>query len=375
MINPNRNKTNLLGLSRPQMEVFFTERGEKAFRATQIMKWIHHRGVANIRAMTNLSQALRSRLLVEAEIAAPQLMAEHQSRDGTRKWALMLDDGNIIETVFIPDAGRGTLCVSSQAGCALNCSFCATARQGFNRNLTSAEIVAQLWFADHLLRSEDGGDTRVSNVVLMGMGEPLLNFEHVTEAMRVMVDDNGYGLSKRKVTLSTAGLVPAIDRLRETVDVSLAVSLHAPDDRLRDQLVPLNRKYPIQDLLAACRRYVAGKERKLSVTFEYVLIKGVNDTREQAQSLVRLLRGMACKVNIIPFNPFPGTQFQRPDSAVTHEFSEIVQRGGIFTMIRKTRGEDIDAACGQLVGQVKDRRHQRLQTVRVEDHSQSEQRH
>lgn len=375
MINPNRNKTNLLGLSRPQMEVFFTERGEKAFRATQIMKWIHHRGVANIRAMTNLSQALRSRLLVEAEIAAPQLMAEHQSRDGTRKWALRLDDGNIIETVFIPDAGRGTLCVSSQAGCALNCSFCATARQGFNRNLTSAEIVAQLWFADHLLRSEDGGDTRVSNVVLMGMGEPLLNFEHVTEAMRVMVDDNGYGLSKRKVTLSTAGLVPAIDRLRETVDVSLAVSLHAPDDRLRDQLVPLNRKYPIQDLLAACRRYVAGKERKLSVTFEYVLIKGVNDTREQAQSLVRLLRGMACKVNIIPFNPFPGTQFQRPDSAVTHEFSEIVQRGGIFTMIRKTRGEDIDAACGQLVGQVKDRRHQRLQTVRVEDHSQSEQRH
>ena len=375
MIDSSRNKTNLLGLSRPQMEMFFTKRGEKAYRATQIMKWIHHRGVADIHAMTNLSRALRLRLVGEAEITAPQLMAEHQSRDGTRKWALRLDDGNIIETVFIPDAGRGTLCVSSQAGCALNCSFCATARQGFNRNLTSAEIVAQLWFADHLLRSEGGGDTKISNVVLMGMGEPLLNFEPVTEALRVMVDDIGYGLSKRKVTLSTAGLVPAIDRLRETIDVSLAVSLHAPDDRLRNQLVPLNRKYPIHDLLAACRRYVAGKERKLSVTFEYVLLKGVNDTLEQAFELVALLRGMACKVNLIPFNPFPGAQFERPDSTVIQDFSETVQRGGIFTMIRKTRGDDIDAACGQLIGHVKERSRRRLPSVRIENHSPSEHRH
>lgn len=369
MINTSRNKTNLLGLSRPKMETFFTERGEKAFRASQMMKWIHHRGVANFQAMTDLSKALRLRLMQEAEIAVPQPVADHQSRDGTRKWALRLNDGNVIETVYIPDAGRGTLCVSSQAGCALNCTFCATARQGLNRNLTTAEIVAQLWFADHLLRSEDDGDTKISNVVLMGMGEPLLNFDNVVEAMRVMIDDNGYGLSKRKVTLSTAGLVPAIDRLREAVDVSLAVSLHAPDDQLRDQLVPLNRKYPIKDLLAACRRYVAGKERKLSVTFEYVIIKGVNDTAEHARKLVNLLRDMACKVNLIPFNPFPGTQLQRPDPAVIDCFSEVVQQGGIFTMIRKTRGEDIDAACGQLVGHVKDRSRRKIQSVRIENRS------
>ncbi len=371
MIKTGCTKTNLLGLSRSGMEAFFTERGEKPFRATQIMKWIHHRGVSDIRAMTDLSRALRVRLLEEAEIVAPQSLAEHRSRDGTRKWALQLHDGNIIETVFIPDAGRGTLCVSSQVGCALNCSFCATAQEGFNRNLSAAEIVAQLWFANHRLRSEDGSDTRVSNVVLMGMGEPLLNFEHVTEAMRVMIDDNGYGLSKRKVTLSTSGLVPAIDRLRETIDVSLAVSLHAPDDQLRNQLVPLNRKYPIQDLLAACRRYVAGKERKLSVTIEYALLKGINDTREQALKLVELLRGMACKVNLIPFNPFPGTQFERPDAATINAFSEIVQRGGIFTMIRKTRGEDIDAACGQLVGRVKDRTRRSVRFPRVANHWQS----
>ncbi len=371
MIKTGCTKTNLLGLSRSGMEAFFTERGEKPFRATQIMKWIHHRGVSDIRAMTDLSRALRVRLLEEAEIVAPQSLAEYRSRDGTRKWALQLHDGNIIETVFIPDAGRGTLCVSSQAGCALNCSFCATAQEGFNRNLSAAEIVAQLWFANHRLRSEDGSDTRVSNVVLMGMGEPLLNFEHVTEAMRVMIDDNGYGLSKRKVTLSTSGLVPAIDRLRETIDVSLAVSLHAPDDQLRTQLVPLNRKYPIQDLLAACRRYVAGKERKLSVTIEYALLKGINDTREQALKLVELLRGMACKVNLIPFNPFPGTQFERPDTATINAFSEIVQRGGIFTMIRKTRGEDIDAACGQLVGRVKDRTRRSVRFPRVANHWQS----
>ena len=371
MIKTGCTKTNLLGLSRSGMEAFFTERGEKPFRATQIMKWIHHRGVSDIRAMTDLSRALRVRLLEEAEIVAPQSLAEYRSHDGTRKWALQLHDGNVIETVFIPDAGRGTLCVSSQAGCALNCSFCATAQEGFNRNLSAAEIVAQLWFANHRLRSEDGSDTRVSNVVLMGMGEPLLNFEHVTEAMRVMIDDNGYGLSKRKVTLSTSGLVPAIDRLRETIDVSLAVSLHAPDDQLRTQLVPLNRKYPIQDLLAACRRYVAGKERKLSVTVEYALLKGINDTREQALKLVELLRGMACKVNLIPFNPFPGTQFERPDTATINAFCEIVQRGGIFTMIRKTRGEDIDAACGQLVGRVKDRTRRSVRFPRVANHWQS----
>lgn len=352
-----RNKTNLLDLDRRSLEAFFAAMGEKAFRATQILKWIHQQGVTDFCAMTNLSKVLRQRLAEQAEIRLPEVVHCQVARDGTRKWLLRLADGNAVETVFIPESDRGTLCVSSQVGCALNCTFCATARQGYNRNLTAGEIIVQLWIASRALAADAvtcGGTRAITNVVLMGMGEPLLNFAAVVTAMRLMLEDHAYGLSRRRVTLSTAGLVPGIDRLRETCDVSLAVSLHAPDDALRDRLVPLNRKYPIAELMAACRRYTAAAPRR-RITFEYVMLAGVNDSPAHARRLLALMRQVPSKVNLIPFNAFPGAPYRCSPPAVIDAFREILVAGGITTVTRKTRGEDIDAACGQLVGRVQDR--------------------
>ena len=344
--------TNLLDLDRKGMEEEFTRMGEKPFRATQLLKWIHQHGVTDFDAMTNLSKTLRHRLNESTEIRPPEVVLERKSNDGTRKWLLRLTCGNQVETVFIPESGRGTLCVSSQVGCALDCSFCSTAQQGFNRNLAVSEIIGQVWLAQQML---DEGE-KMTNIVMMGMGEPLLNFNNVVAAMDLMMDDFGYGLSKRRVTLSTAGVVPALDRLGSVSDVGLAISLHASDDGLRDQLVPLNRKYPIRELLDACKRYISGIPRG-KVTFEYVMLDGVNDSPAQARSLCKLLKNIPSKVNLIPFNPFPGTPYRCSPSAVIRRFSQIVQDAGFVTTTRKTRGKDIDAACGQLVGRVTDRTH------------------
>ncbi|MEJ2344282.1 MAG: 23S rRNA (adenine(2503)-C(2))-methyltransferase RlmN [Gammaproteobacteria bacterium] len=348
-------KINLLGLTRTQMERFFVERGEKPFRATQVMRWIYREGVTGFDAMTNLSKVLRARMVQDAEIRLPELVLEQPSSDGTRKWVLRMACGNSIETVFIPDGQRGTLCVSSQVGCTLNCTFCSTATQGFNRNLTTAEIVGQVLFAAKALGiPANRGDRVITNVVLMGMGEPLMNFDNVVPAMDLMMDDLGFGISKRRVTLSTAGVVPLIDRLREVSDVSLAVSLHAPNDELRNELVPLNRKYPIEPLLQACKRYVQGVPHR-RITFEYVMIDGVNDSLQQARELVRALRGVPSKVNLIPFNPFPGSPWRRSDDKAIDRFRDVLVSAGLTTITRKTRGDDIAAACGQLVGEVNDR--------------------
>jgi len=337
-------------MSRAQLREFFAGLGERPWRADQVMRWMHHLGASDFAGMTDLSKPLRERLPEVAAVGAPVVVSDQRAADGTRKWMLRLADGNGVEMVFIPEPDRGTLCVSSQAGCSLNCTFCATARQGYNRNLTTAEIVAQVWLARRLL----AGEAAVTNVVLMGMGEPLLNFEAVVGAVQIMLDDFGYGLSRRRVTLSTAGVVPAIDRLREACPVSLAVSLHAPDDALRDQLVPLNKKYPIQSLLAACRRYVAGESRR-RVTFEYVMLDGVNDQPAQARALAALLRDVPAKVNLIPFNPFPGAPFRRSPQAAIEAFRDVLFGAGIMTITRRPRGEDIAAACGQLAGEVQDR--------------------
>lgn len=328
------------------------------------MKWIHQYGEAEFERMTNLSKNLRQQLADTAEVGFPEIITEQASRDGTRKWLLRLADGNAIETVFIPEDGRGTLCVSSQVGCSLNCSFCSTARQGYNRNLTTAEIIAQLWLANRELGYQPDGDRIVTNIVMMGMGEPLLNFANVVQALRIMMDDYAYGLSKRRITLSTAGVVPALHALRETCDVSLAISLHATRDELRNELVPLNRKYPIAELLDACRAYVATALRR-RVTFEYVMLAGINDSEADARRLVALLDGIPAKVNLIPFNPFPGTSYRTSAQAVIDRFRDIIVAGGIVTVTRKTRGEDIDAACGQLAGKIQDRtrRSQRLALV------------
>jgi len=341
---------NILGTGRSELREFLGALGERPYRADQLMRWVHHLGQADFAQMTDLSRELRERLPQVAEVAAPRVESEQRGADGTRKWMLRLADGNGVEMVFIPEPDRGTLCVSSQAGCSLNCTFCATARQGFNRNLTSAEIVAQVWLARRLL----AGEATVTNVVLMGMGEPLLNFEPVVSAVRIMLDDFGYGLSRRRVTLSTAGVVPAIDRLREACAVSLAVSLHAPDDALRDTLVPINKKYPIAELLSACRRYVAGEARR-RVTFEYVMLDGVNDSLRQARALASLLGDVPAKVNLIPFNPFPGAPFRRSSQAAVDAFRDQLMGAGIMTVTRRPRGDDIAAACGQLAGQVQDR--------------------
>jgi 23S rRNA (adenine2503-C2)-methyltransferase len=351
-VEPSPASINLMDLDRSSMERFFVEIGEKSFRSQQVMKWIYHHGVTDFNAMTNLGKALRQRLAETSVIQPPEVVTEQTATDGTRKWLMSLGGRNAVETVYIPEPNRGTLCVSSQVGCALNCSFCSTATQGFSRNLEAAEIIGQVWTAAQQL-GHDPGNRRITNVVMMGMGEPLMNFDNVTAAMSLMRDDFGFGLAGKRVTLSTAGLVPQIDRLRETIDVSLAVSLHTPFDELRNQLVPLNKKYPIKELLASCRRYVDG--RKTRVTFEYTLMDGVNDSEEQARALVKLLRTVPSKLNLIPFNPFPGTSYQRSSDAVIERFQRIVLAGGIMTTVRRTRGEDIDAACGQLVGRVMDR--------------------
>jgi 23S rRNA (adenine2503-C2)-methyltransferase len=350
-------KLNLLGLDRKAMEAFCADMGEKPFRASQLLQWIHQRGVDDFALMTNLSMALRTRLSECCEIRAPEVVLAQQSADGTCKWVLQADSRNRIETVFIPEERRGTLCVSSQVGCALECSFCSTARQGFNRNLEVAEIIGQVWVA-----SRELGEGRITNVVLMGMGEPLLNLGNVVPAVNLVLDDFAYGLSKRRVTLSTSGIVPALDRLAQVSDISLAVSLHAPDDELRNELVPINRKYPIRELLEACKRYI-GQDGRRKVTFEYVMLDGVNDTPAHARALARLLSHVPSKVNLIPFNPFPGAAYRCSTPDALRRFSEILQQAGLITTTRKTRGGDIDAACGQLVGRVNDRtrRQARLQ--------------
>ncbi len=349
-----RERVNLLGLNRQEMEAFFLGLGEKTFRASQVLKWIYHFGMTDFAAMTNLSLDLRQRLDEVACIQPPRIVTCQVSTDGTHKWLLRLDSGNCVETVFIPEEDRGTLCVSSQVGCALSCSFCSTARQGFNRNLSVAEITGQVWLARRELAENPRGRRVVTNVVLMGMGEPLLNFDNVVRAMDLMMDDLALGLARRRITLSTAGVVPALDRLRERCPVSLAVSLHAPDDSLRNELVPLNRKYPIDELLDACKRYAAHSP-KSHITFEYVMLSGINDSAGHARALARVLRAVPAKVNLIPFNPFPETRFTRSDQGTVDRFRQVLMEAGLITITRKTRGDDIDAACGQLVGRVADR--------------------
>lgn len=347
-------KVNLLDFDRQGLEAYFTAMGEKAFRASQILKWIYQGGVDTFDEMTNLSKSLREKLTHQAEIRTPEIVTQQLSDDGTIKWLLRVDSGNCIETVFIPEADRGTLCISSQVGCALDCSFCSTAQQGFNRNLSTGEIIGQLWVANKAMQCLPRNERVISNVVLMGMGEPLLNFDNVVRAINLMMDDNAYGLSKRRVTISTSGVIPALQRLKQVSDVSLAVSLHAPTDALRDQLVPLNKKYPIKQLLAACKDYVAGATRR-KVTFEYVMLEGINDSPEQARQLVKVLQGVPAKVNLIPFNPFPGTHYRVSSQARIDRFRDILMQAGLITVTRKTRGDDIDAACGQLAGKVLDR--------------------
>jgi len=364
---------NLLDFDREGLIHYFKDAlGEKPFRATQVMQWVHQQGVLDFHAMTNLSKALRQRLADHASLAMPDITITQQSQDGTRKWLLQLENGNAIEAVFIPEEDRNTLCISSQVGCALDCSFCATAQQGFNRNLTTGEILAQLWIAEHTLRNAgyqmDNQQRVISNIVLMGMGEPLTNFNNVVNAMRVMMDDYSYGLSWRRITLSTAGVVPGILRLREHCPVNLAISLHATHDELRNQLVPINKKYPIARLLEACRTYLGDDHRK-KITFEYIMLHNLNDQPRDAKALVKLLQGMPAKVNLIPFNPFPGSHYQRSTPAAIEQFRDILLRAGIMTVTRRTRGDDIAAACGQLAGQVQDktRRHLRYIPIQQEE--------
>jgi len=359
-------RVNLLGLHRPALETFVTEMGSKPFRARQLMNWIYKRGEGRIEDMTDLAKDFRAQLMQRAEIRVPEIVTEQSSIDGTRKWKLRADSDQAFEMVWIPETDRGTLCISSQVGCVLDCSFCSTAQQGFNRNLTAAEIVGQVWLASRLLsaaveRPSANGerDRIITNVVLMGMGEPLANFRNVIPALKIFMDDFGFDISRRRVTLSTSGLVPQIYKLAEEVNVALAVSLHAPNDDLRNELVPINRKHPIKDLLEACWHYI-DEQNGRSVTFEYVMLDGVNDTPAQARELARLLKGQPAKVNLIPFNPFPGSRYRRSPAPVIQQFrDELIQRGLIAT-VRKTRGDDIDAACGQLAGRVLDRTTVRL---------------
>jgi 23S rRNA (adenine2503-C2)-methyltransferase len=353
---------NLLSLDRQGLEQFFSDLGEKRFRAAQVMQWIHQHGVTDFAAMTNLAKDLRAKLAERAEIRLPEVALDQGSTDGTHKWLVRVDSGNCVETVLIPEPDRNTLCISSQVGCALDCTFCATAQQGFNRNLDTAEIVGQLWLADRLLP-----ESRIGNVVFMGMGEPLTNFDNVVRAIRIMLDDFAYGLSKRRVTLSTSGVVPALDRLGDVCDVALAVSLHAPNDALRDRLVPINRKYPIAALLDACRRYLSKTSgSRHRITWEYVMIDGVNDTDQHARELVRLIRSIPSKVNLIPFNPFPGTRFRRSSAERIDRFRDILMAAGIVTITRRTRGDDIDAACGQLAGRIQDRSRRPARMARLQ---------
>jgi 23S rRNA (adenine2503-C2)-methyltransferase len=359
MTSPAPSRTNLLGLPRAALETFVAELGSKPFRARQLLNWVYKRGEGSIANMTDLAKDFRAQLAEVAEIRTPDIVTMQHSSDGTRKWMLSADASQAFEMVFIPEKDRGTLCISSQVGCILDCSFCSTAQQGFNRNLTTAEIVGQVWLAKKELGFEAGGDRIVTNVVLMGMGEPLANFRNVVPAVRILMDDYGFDLSRRRVTLSTSGLVPQIYKLAEETNVALAVSLHAPDDELRNELVPINRKHPIAELLDACWHYI-DEQNGRSVTFEYVMLEGVNDSPAQARALAALLKGHPAKVNLIPFNPFPGTRYKRSPRVVIERFrDELIQRGVLAT-IRRTRGDDIDAACGQLAGRVIDRTTVRL---------------
>jgi 23S rRNA (adenine2503-C2)-methyltransferase len=354
----NLDLVNLLDFDREGLKAFFVKMGEKPFRATQLLKWIYQEDVTDFDQMTNLSKNLRTYLKSHCEIVPPDILLEQIASDGTRKWVVEMSCGNRVESVFIPEEKRGTLCVSSQIGCALACTFCSTARQGFNRNLSVSEIIGQLYIAQKRL----GQDTKITNVVMMGMGEPLLNFDHVVAAMNLMMDDFTYGLSKRRVTISTSGIVPAMNRLNEACDVSMAVSLHAANDELRDELVPINQKYPLVELMAACREYAKQGPRKY-ITFEYVMLKGINDSVQDARQLAKLLKNVPSKINLIPFNPFPNSDYRCSSRETITRFKDLLHKTGIVTTIRKTRGEDIDAACGQLVGKVKDksRRHLKLQ--------------
>jgi 23S rRNA (adenine2503-C2)-methyltransferase len=358
-------RINLFGLDRQQLRTRFAELGEKPYRADQVMQWIYRRGKDSFDDMTNLSKDLRARMIEHFEIRTPELVTEQVSKDGTRKWVLRLDGGNAIETVYIPEESRATLCISSQVGCAMDCSFCSTAQQGLNRNMTTAEIIAQVWFAARTLGGDFQNERVISNVVFMGMGEPLANYNAVLPAIRILLDDFGFGLSKRRVTVSTSGLVPFMDRLSDDVDTALAVSLHAPNDALRNQLVPVNRKYPVAELIEACRRYTEGKDRKAHIVYEYVMLDGVNDKPEHARQLAKLLGGMAAKVNLIPFNPFPNSGYERSKPEVIQAFAEILRAKRILTTTRKTRGDDIDAACGQLVGKVQSKQKNRLRGIPV----------
>jgi 23S rRNA (adenine2503-C2)-methyltransferase len=351
---------NLLNFDFEGLALFCEGLGEKRFRATQLFRWIHQKGAADFGEMTDLAKSLREKLIVSAHVRGLDVISQHVSADGTIKWLFDVGGGDAVESVFIPEDNRGTLCISSQAGCAVGCRFCSTGHQGFSRNLTTGEIVAQLWFAEHFLRRHLGRNERIiSNVVMMGMGEPLQNYSELVPALRVMLDDHGYGLSRRRLTVSTSGVVPMMDRLAQDCPVALAVSLHAPNDVLRDNLVPLNRKYPIDELMAACNRYLVHAPRDF-ITFEYCMLDKVNDQAEHAQQLVELVRkyatgGVWCKFNLIPFNPFPASGLLRSAHNQVLAFAKILADAGIVTTIRKTRGDDIDAACGQLAGDVKDR--------------------
>ncbi|MBU2969918.1 bifunctional tRNA (adenosine(37)-C2)-methyltransferase TrmG/ribosomal RNA large subunit methyltransferase RlmN [Pseudoalteromonas sp. C2R02] len=355
-MNTTKAKINLLDLNRQGMRELFESYGEKPFRGDQVMKWIYHFGVDNFDEMSNINKKLKARLKAECEIRAPEISEKQVASDGTIKYALILDGGQEVEAVWIPEKERKTLCVSSQVGCALECTFCSTAQQGFNRNLKVSEIIGQVWrVAKDVGLHADSTNRPVTNVVMMGMGEPLLNLNNVVPAMELMMDDWGFGLSKRRVTISTSGVVPALDILKEKIDVALAISLHAPDNELRDVLVPINKKYPIDEFLAACRRYIDGSKANKDVTIEYVMLDHINDSTDQAHQLVKTLKGTPSKVNLIPFNPFPGNDYGRSSNSRIDRFSKVLQAAGITCIVRRARGDDIDAACGQLVGDVKDR--------------------
>ena len=360
-------KTNLLNFNLAALTQHFAEMGEKPFRAKQVMRWMHQSGASSFDDMTDLAKSLRVKLNEQACIVVPDLMVSQQSLDGTRKWLLDVGTGNGVETVFIPEAERGTLCISSQVGCALECTFCSTGRQGFNRNLSTSEIIGQLWWANKAMGVTPKNERVISNVVMMGMGEPLANFDNVVAALSIMLDDHGYGLSRRRVTVSTSGMVPQMDRLKDVMPVALAVSLHASNDAVRDEIVPLNKKYPLKSLMAACQRYLVKAPRDF-ITFEYVMLDGINDKAQHARELIELVRDVPCKFNLIPFNPFPNSGYERSSNENIRVFRDILQQAGFVVTVRKTRGDDIDAACGQLAGQVQDktRRQQKWQQIVVE---------
>lgn len=347
-------KTNLLNYDLAGLTAHFAQMGEKPFRARQVMRWMHQGAAGDFDEMTDLAKSLRAKLKESAQVGVPVLMTAQESRDGTRKWLLDVGTGNGVETVFIPETDRGTLCISSQVGCALECTFCSTGRQGFNRNLSTAEIIGQLWWANKALGATPKDERVISNVVMMGMGEPLANYDNVVTALSIMLDDHGYALSRRRVTVSTSGMVPQMDRLKEDMPVALAVSLHAPNDAIRNEIVPLNKKYPLKELMAACQRYLVKAPRDF-VTFEYVMLDGVNDKPEHARELLELVKDVPCKFNLIPFNPFPNSGYNRSSDENIRVFRDILYQAGLVVTVRKTRGDDIDAACGQLAGQVQDK--------------------